>query len=391
MEKEKIIKTFLGKGYQLDSESLDFFSKNPEKLDVFFERAENVTIPTTINLEFVKSLIERKEEVEVLKKFEFEPTIKTLTVENVTKHFANRYEKLRRHLAGRLELINLISINKMTPKTKKFSLIVMVKEKTDGSLLVEDSTGEATFYVQDKALDWIVPDEVIGIVCEREDDTINIKKIIFPDTPLKREIARTEKEVYALFISDMFLDKINNSRKILDKINSINYERLYVFVLGNVSSRKEDIMNFFNSLPEDAIKIFLKGGIDPVTEIGNISFSCPAVLVKIENNIFVLICNGKLFSEYKKIWKGQPSESIMLNLLKKRHLNPIFDFNKKISDEDIYMIDTVPDIFASSNFDNPGTTNYKGTTIVSNGSFISEPIYWLINLRTREIIKIDFT
>lgn len=391
MEREKIIKAFLEKGYQLDSKSLNFFFDNPEKLDIFLEKIKNVTVPATINLDFIKPLMEEKGEVEVLKKFEFEVVGKTLVVENITKYFSNRYETLKKYLIGRLELVNLISINKITPKTKKFSLIVMVKEKNDNSLFVEDFTGEMTVYLKNETPDQIISDEVIGIVCEKEDDTINVTKIIFPDTPLKRDVARTEKEVCLLFISDMFLDQINSSRKILDKINGINYDKLYIFILGNVSSRKEDITEFVNELPKDAYKIFLKGEIDPDMEPGNINFSSPAALIKIEKKVSVLICNGKMFSEYKNVWKDQSSANVMLNLLKKRHLNPTFDFNKLISDEDFYIIDTVPDIFVSSNFDKPETINYKGTTIISNGSFISEPIYWLINLKTRETIKIDLT
>jgi DNA polymerase II small subunit/DNA polymerase delta subunit B len=308
----------------------------------------------------------------------------------MTKHFTNRYETLKKYLSSRLELVNLISVNKITSKTKKFSLIVMVKEKNDRSLLVEDSTGEATVYVQEEAVGQVVPDEVIGIVCEKENDTINVKKIIFPDIPLKRDVARTEKEAYAFFISDMFLNQVNNTKKILDKINSIK-DKLYVFVLGNVSSQKEDIINFFNNLPKNASKIFLKGDIDPEINMEDVTIFSSPTLVKIENKILVLVCSGKIFSEYKKIWKEQSSEKIMLNLLRKRHLSPVFDFNKKISEEDSYIIDIVPDIFVSSNFDKPGVINYKGTTIASNGSFLSEPIYWLINLKTREIIKMDFT
>jgi DNA polymerase II small subunit/DNA polymerase delta subunit B len=391
MDKEKIIKTFLEKGYQLDSKSLDFFLNNYEKINIFFEKTKDATVPATIDLNFVKSLIEQKQDVEVLKKFEFDAAGKTFMVEDITKYFAGRYENLRKYFAGRLELVNLISINKMTAKTKTFSLIVMVKEKADKSLLAEDSTGETMVRAENEMLDQIVADEVIGIVCEREGDIVVAKKIIFPDIPLRRDIIRTEKDVCIFFISNMFLDQIDNSKKILDRISSISRDKLYVFVLGNVSSKKEDITTFFDSLPKDAYKIFLKGDTDPDMEVGDTSLSCQAALVKIENSAVVLICNGKIFSEYKKIWKDQTSENVMLSLLKKRHLNPTFDFSKKISDEDTHIIDTVPDIFVSSNFGNPGIINYKGTTIVANGSFVLEPIYWLINLKTRETIKMDFT
>lgn len=389
MDKEKIIKTFLDKGCQIDPESLSFFSENPEKLDIFFERTKNLALPAAINLSFVEPMVEQ--EVEVLNEFEERTSGNTLTVEGLTKFFAGRYEHLKKNLAGRLELVNLISINKITPKTKKFSLIVMVKEKDGSSLLVEDFTGETNVCVQDSAINQVVTDEVIGTVCEKENETINTKKIIFPEIPLKREIAKTERDAYALFLSDMFLDQKNNSKKIIERIKSINCEKLYVFILGNVSSREEDIRNFFDCLPENTYKIFLKGETDPNVKMESNSFSSSAALIKIENKILVLICNGKMFSNYKKIWEDQPSEGVMLNLLKKRHMNPIFDFNKKISVEDTYIIDMVPDIFVSSNFDKPGTTNYKGTTIISNGSFLTEPIYWLINLKTRETIKMDFT
>jgi DNA polymerase II small subunit/DNA polymerase delta subunit B len=385
MEKEKIIKTFLEKGYQLDSNSLEFFFENPEKQEIFISKIKNIRIPPTISLEFARSLIEQ--DVEVLKIINPFKDEKPFTIESMTKHFTSRYESIKKYFIGRFELVNLISINKITPNTRKFSLIVMVKEKNGNSLLVEDFTGDTSVEVLDKTLDQIVLDEVIGIVCEQDDETITVNKIIFPDIPLKRDIPKTEKDICALFLSDIFLDRSVNSEKILERINEIKCEKIYVFVLGNISSNLEEIKNFFNQLPLNSYKIFLKGEIDPDAEVGDINFSSSAALIKIENKITILLCNGKIFSEYKKIWAGQTSENIMLNLLKKRHLNPVFELNKRISEEDSYTIDQVPDIFISSNFGNPGITNYKGTTIISNGSFLSEPIYWLINLRTRENIK----
>ena len=387
MEREKIIKTFLERGLQIDPKSLDFFTNNPEKLEIFLNKTKTIKVPTTINLELVKSLTEQ--EAEVLKEFDSKES-RTLAIESVTKYFASRYDNLKKYFSGRLELVNLVSITKITPKTKKFSLIVMVKEKNNNSLLVEDFTGETTVNILDEAMSQVVLDEVIGIVCEKENESINARKIIFPDVPLKKEVARTEEDIYALFLSDIFLDKEDNSRKILEKINTLSPKKLYIFILGNVSSKEEDIRNFLDRLPKHSIKIFLKGEIDPQMDSIKNSFSSPAVLLKIEGKIVLLICNGEMFSEYKKIWSNQTSENIMINLLKKRHLDPVFGLSKKISDEDINIIDTVPDIFVSSNFGNPAAVNYKGTTIISNGSFLSEPIYYLINLRTRETIKINF-
>jgi DNA polymerase II small subunit/DNA polymerase delta subunit B len=74
--------------------------------------------------------------------------------------------------------------------------------------------------------------------------------------------------------------------------------------------------------------------------------------------------------------------------LRKRHLDPVFSMEKAIL-EDFLLIDPVPDIFVSFNSKSSGLVNYKGVTIISCGS--SEQICWIVNLKTRESLKIDLT
>jgi hypothetical protein len=33
--------------------------------------------------------------------------------------------------------------------------------------------------------------------------------------------------------------------------------------------------------------------------------------------------------------------------------------------------------------------NYKGTTVISLGSFVGKPVFFSVNLKTREVRKID--
>lgn len=389
MKKQEIIREFLGKGYQLDPSSLDFFLKNSGKIGPFLEMMNQAkTKPPIITLDFINSLFERplrKPEIEVLRNFEQR---KKTSVVDLTRLFVDRYEKIREFFSGRANLVNLISINKISPRTKKFSLIGMVKEKDGKNLVLEDLTGEITIFLSEDRK--IVLDEVIGVICE-QDDAIRAKDVIFPDIPLRRKIDKAKEDASCLFVSDIHMDernfKENSYGRFLEWLNKKKFGKLYIFVLGDVSSNKEDIENFFDSLPKEAFKIFLKGEKDPELSVGDLQFS-EFALIKIEKNIVSLLSHGDYLEKYSGLWKDPP-EKIMLNLLRKRHIDPIFE--RRVYEEDPFILDIIPDIFVSGHFHSPGLLNYKGTTILSTGSFLTKPIFWLTNLKTRENIKLDFT
>ena len=396
MEQQEIVKLFLNKGFQLDSPSLDFFSQDPNKITFFLEEiGKSAAKPSTITLDVVKSALRGKTQIQVLKVFPQEQ--KKVTTEKAIQFFIDRYEKIKKILNGRLDLINLVSINKINSKSKKFSIIAMVKEKIPGtnSLVVEDMTGELVACFQEKnlsLLDQTVLDEVIGLVCEAGGDGIVVSNIIWPDIPLKRDVTQAKEDVFCLFISDLHMDseKFNHEsyKKFLSWLNQVKYDNFYIFVLGGVSSKISDMKDFFSKLPEKSERIFLRGEDDP--EFSDMLNITDPSLIKIDN-ITLLLSHGGFLEKYSKIWPNLQPEKIMLNLLKKRHIDPVFDSCTKIFDQDYFVLDTVPDIFASGHLHSPGILNYKSTTIISNGSFLTQPIFWIINLRTRETFKLDFT
>jgi len=396
MEQQEIVKLFLKKGFQLDSLSLDFFSQDPNKINFFLEEIGNSAAkPSTITLDIVKSALKGKTQIQILKGFSQEQ--KKITTEKAIQFFIDRYEKIKKILNGRLDLVNLVSINKINSKSKKFSIIAMVKEKipdTD-SIVVEDLTGEVVVRFQEKIsslLDQTVLDEVIGLVCEAGSEGIVVSNTIWPDVPLKRDVTQTKEDVFCLFISDIHMDseKFNHEsyKKFLSWLNQVKYDNFYIFVLGGVSSKISDMKEFFSKLPEKSERIFLRGEDDP--EFSDVMNITDPSLIKIDN-ITLLLSHGGFLEKYSKIWPNLQPEKIMLNLLKKRHIDPIFDSCTKIFDQDYFVLDTVPDIFTSGHLHSPGILNYKGTTIISNGSFLTQPIFWVINLRTRETFKLNFT
>ncbi|MCD6371139.1 MAG: hypothetical protein J7L39_00280, partial [Candidatus Aenigmarchaeota archaeon] len=74
-------------------------------------------------------------------------------------------------------------------------------------------------------------------------------------------------------------------------------------------------------------------------------------------------------------------------LLKKRHFNPIFDI--RFLKEDPYLIEEEPDIVVVGGVEIPSFLNYKGVTVLSTGKDNNKNIFWIIDLSTRETLKLE--
>ncbi|MEM5829228.1 MAG: hypothetical protein QW040_00740 [Candidatus Aenigmatarchaeota archaeon] len=377
MEKEKIVDIFLKRGLMIDQDSLDYFSRNPEQVKIFLEKIVKMEVPPVVKIDLIKSILEEVEIKEIKKKA---LNVKNFSVDDISRILLERYEKIKSFFSYRMDIVNLISINKITEKTKKFSLIVMVRDinKENKSAVVEDFTGEISVFFKNNFFGQIVQDEVVGLVCEKTNDKIEVTNVLWPDVPLRRKVANLEEDVYCFFILGKWIKEYE--KKILEEISKINYKKLiFLFV---ESYEKKQIEELKEKLPINTKLILItkeKLELEDVT-----SFSPPAFLL-INGKVNLLLCDGKMFSPYKNIL-GERTEEIMLNLLKKRHLNPIFTI-ERVLEEDCFLIEPVPDIFLSFDFGTSGLINYKGTTIISSGS--SERIFWIVNLKTRENLKID--
>jgi len=386
MEKSEIIKKFLTKGIQITGSALDFFASNPEKIDTFL--SEQLHYPSTITLEFINEALKTSQTsaAQSIKPYKEREKV---SVNDIVDFFNKRYEFLGNLLSKRLDLINLISINRVSEKVKIFSIIGMVKEKntSNKTAVVEDSTGEIELALSETLLNQLVEDEIVGVVC-RKDGIIYGEKLVFPDIPLQREINKTNEEKYIFLISDIHMDSEQFRResyeKLLDWLEK-QQSKLTIFVVGDISSKKEDIVKFLSDLPSTHEIHVIKGDIDG--DIDRDTLPNPA-FVQIEN-VKLFLFHDKSLNEYMSLW-GTP-EQTLINLIKKRHLNPTFSLNSKIYDNDPYLLDAIPDIVVAAHSHIPSVTNYKGTTAVSIGSFVSQPIFWLMDLRTRETFKIDFS
>jgi len=354
MKKIDVLKSFLEKGFQLDFESLDFFYKNPDKIDQFFQKISSKNKPTTVNVSFINEVMKEQNENEKFKVLKTPKQAKdTLSVDDISQTLNKRYNFLKKILSTRIDLVNLISINRITPKAKKFSAIILIKEKFDDekALLAEDDTGEYKFFFRhEHDYKQLLPDDVVGVICENE-ETIKIEKIIWPDMQMKREINKT-KEDFFVIISNHLSDHHEENE-------------------GSINEGSDKIKQ----------KILLEKGH---IKIGSRVLDFPSTIEVNEGTTILLMdsCFLKKYSEFEK-----DESSFIVSLLKRRNLDPTFQFNQAIFVNDPFIIEQIPDIFIVFGSSDSSSSNYKGTTILTLPHSDKEKITWVINLKTREVVR----
>jgi len=392
MEKNDILQIFLTAGYQLNPDALNYFEKNPNEVKRFLDLASGRLENPTITQGTIDNILANvSHEVKVVKTFASRKGQES--VEDLSNKLSKRYEKISEMMSKKPELTNLISINRIKADAKKFSVIGMLKEvnKGDRSLVVEDPTGSIPIYVSEEAdedFKYLVEDEVVGLVCDNEDSSENrATKIVFPDIPLSTQIKTSKEDIMCIFISDIHFDDSGFMEHSLEKLGEylkkIKKDTI-VFVLGDVSKNREKIKKFTEIIPKNFSTIFLKGELVKKSD----DWLPDPVIVDV-NGVKIFLSHGNRFKKYFEKFKISP-EKMLLQLIKKRHLSPTVGYNKDFEDEKL-LLDDVPDIFVIGHYHDPKIMNYKGVTLISLGSFVSQPIFWAVNLKTRETIKIDLT
>lgn len=392
MDRSEIVSAFIKAGYQLGADALQHFEKHPEQVQEFLNLAsgrlekpfvtkqtiEQVFSGVSPRVRVVRSFIGKKRET---------------GPGAIADALSKRYERLAEILSKKPELVNLISINRISPENRGFSIVAMVREvdAASRSLVVEDPTGSTTVYVSDTAsgeLPYLVEDEVVGIVCDNEESAENKAiKIIFPDIPLQMRAPAAGRDVFCLFVSDIHMDDgafmQYNFEKFADYLKKVKEETM-VFVLGDISSKEEDVKRFMGIFPENFKVMTLKGHLED-EDHGQLP---DPVMVEVEG-VKIFLSHGSMFQRYRDRFAAS-AENTLLQLLKKRHLSPTFDQSSRM-DDDKLLLDQAPDIAVIGHFHEPRTLNYKGTTIITLGSFVGQPVFWSVNLRTRETTKIDLS
>ena len=370
MERNEIVKIFLDKGYMIDTESLDFFSNNQTMVQPFLDYYSDMREKTgAIDINLVQEILKIKtSEVQVLNK---EKKKQKISVADQSFFLNKRFETIRKIMNGRLDLINLVSINKLSQKSKKFSLIGIVKQKNNDakSLILEDTTGEVEIFFSENFFpdyDSILHDDILGFICTNELGRYYYMKTIWPDIPLVRDVKKTSGNYKCIFasISD------SNIGKLIDWLNrSADKETAILLFLGNGQLDRK----LFEKFPASLTKYVVEG--TSVVSISNLTF---------------FLSNSSIYKKYQDFFKTT-AEGTLVNLIKRRNMNPNMDFDKSIYEEDPFILDKVPDVVATNSFGEQSISNYKGTNILTLKDFNFGNSVLILDLRTREVIKIEIS
>jgi len=400
MEKKEIVSRFLKEGRQLDASALDYFMTNPEKIGEFLLVSQDIEQCPIITLDFIYGALKEDPTVKIIKKFFTSRENEKISISDYSNSLMEYYNAKKAMLMDRVDGTKLLSINK-TQKQKAFVLICMVmdKDSIEKSANVEDPTGIIAVYFENAAdFENLLENDVVALGCESSAEGIKVKRVIWPDVPLKRSINKTKDKICCLFISDFHMDSKSFSKERYEKFvnhveninKEINHETMYVFILGGISQRKDDVERLFSTLPKNSFKIFLRSNKDATPDNRNdLLISSSPILVQIENIKF-LLCRGDELYHYKKASKVSGTD-VMINVLKRRNLVVYGEDAELFFPSKDNLMNNIPDIFASGSFLSANTINYKGVTVLTTGSLDQDPVFWMIDLKTREINKLDLS
>lgn len=357
MDKSEIVRLFITKGYQLSGDALSLFESSPEKIGPFLEKKYDKPFVTA---EVVNKTLSTDTRPTLISNFKSDRT--GMSVSDMNNMLLHKYAKISDIFVKKPGMENLISVNKISEESRKFSVIVMLREvdEANRTLLVEDPTGSATMYLSDEVvgeMKYLIEDEVVCLVCDNEESSENkVTKILFPDIPMQTSIKSTPEDVYCVFLSH------------LTELSPAQTEKL-TKTIGNMVGKKI---------------IFVIDGADMSIEgaekvVMGRDFPDPSIIDV--GGVRILVVGSQVIQ--RQLDRLSVSlENAMVALAKKRDMSP------GVGPLDM-SIDQVPDIFVSGP-GLPGSMNYKGSTFISIGD-PSRPVFWCVNLKTRENIKIDLS
>jgi hypothetical protein len=283
-----------------------------------------------------------------------------IRVDDYVEKLSSRYEKIKLLLLKQMTPKKLLSINKIGTKTADFSIIGLVREKNEDSVLVEDPTGEINLLIDEKMKEEstnVLLDDVVGVQCKKVKEKYYAEKIYYPDILSSRKISRTNDEIkIAIFQMSSYLTE-SKYKKLADYLSTVgSLSALFIFSQSGNNTQNNTLSKF---------------------NLIQISHDSTPKLFQL-NEIKILTIPKPFFEE---ITTTASTPEVFLSILKRRELFVPTSTNPHARKD--FVLNEVPDIIIS-NLDGSFHQNYKGTTIISTSD--SQKIF-MINLKTREVYE----
>jgi len=363
-----------------------------------------------------------------------DPTSKVTSGEGVKGYnalFSSRFNKLKRIVSDRPESKKIKSIAVVKSKLQKeweiekdvyvCGLVTTRNaERNITKLVLEDPSGSFEGIIFDEELQktagtLLIDQFVIARVTSTKNSGLMIKDLILPDIP-DQKINKSESEVYAVFLSDLHIgsryfmeEELTEFVTWLSSPDPVARKVRFVLIGGDIidgvgiypNQNKELVCqtieeqlqkaeDLLDQIPKNIKIIIMPGNHDPgrralpqpaipkkynsgLWERENIKMVGNPALVSL-NGVKVLMFHGQSIDDIVKTTPGlsydRPTD-VMKNLLRARHLSPIYGSATPIAPEveDLLVIEDIPDIFHVGHVHKAQLGMYKGILLVNSGSW----------------------
>ena len=351
-------------------------------------------------------------------------------------YFQSRYEKLSKILKQRPDLKMTTKVADIEDGQTTLNLILMVKEirsTKNGHKFVEfeDDTGSISILFSNKNeelfadAEKLVRDEVVGVIANKNDDFVIANQLIYPDV---LRIQEKEMDFGIVFLSDVHIGSLtfleDAFQKFIDWINceygneeqrKIAEDIKYLIIAGDIVDgigvypnqdkelsikdirlQYDEAARFLGNIRSDIKIIITPGNHDAsrlaepqpavpeeyaksLYKLNNVEFVSNPAVVSLDG-IKVLIYHGESFNELPMAIKGlsyEKNEQMMEELLRKRHLAPIYGERTPLASEleDYLVIEQVPDIFHTGHIHINSYKKYNGIHMINSGTFQTQTEY----------------
>lgn len=426
----EILRRFLENGFQLHPEALKLIcsQESPERI------AERVIASLDSSVLVVQPehvfpfIRERREDgLKILESFTSSSS--NASVENFHRYFLSRYEKLRRIIEQRGIRGRDISTIGRVSKGSEVTLIGMIndiRETSSGNILIEleDQSGAVTAVITKESecferAKLLVRDEVVALRGIKQSDLLIVRELIEPDVRVQR--LRNVQKVSSgiLFLSDIHVGSNTFLKeeweKLISWINGENgnesqralAEKIeYIIVAGDLvdgvgiypnQDRELEILDvyhqyeaaaeLFERIPRKIRLIISPGNHDAVRQAepqpplpDEIQELFPKNTVFISNpsmieihGLKILIYHGRSLDDIAPLIPGayRNPHVVMIELLKKRHLSPIYGEKVPLApeEEDHLVISETPDVLHCGHVHTVGVGSYRGIYLINSGTW----------------------
>ena len=416
-------------------DSIDDLKKQSDEPEHYVNEAIEKASETIKNTKIKFKRNEQKTNVEYDFKIIQDTSKKSYTsgeLENLISYFKSRYEKLAKILSRRPDLRNYTKIADIDDGMDSLSLILMVREirsSKNGHKIVEfeDDTGNISILFSNKneelfaEAEKLVRDEVVGVIANKSNDAGFAfgQEIINPGV---LSIPEKEMDFGIVFLSDVhigsltfledafqrFIDWINceagdeEQRRVAEDVKYLIIGGDIVDGIGvypnqdkelaikDITEQYNEAARFLGNIRSDIKIIIAPGNHDAsrvaepqpavpeeyakaLYELDNVEFISNPGVVSLDG-INVLIYHGRSFDDLVmaiKSFEYEKSDEIMVELLQKRHLAPIYGERTPLASEleDYLVIDEVPDVFHTGHIHINSYKKYKGVHLINSGTF----------------------